>query len=216
MPHPNGKLELSDEMRARKLPQVPKNTQAVSRKQNDANQEQTRTSQQQDFLAQQAYLAHLMRAQLAQMRMAEPQQSQPPQGEMLRNSPQMMTQRRQEEKRRIAQTKAQKQQQMLMVAARGQTSRNMQSMNMGPRFDTTWRYVKIYQQRLFRLKHNTLVRLLSQYGAPTDWPPQVAQEYTVGLEQAAKAITEDVMREDRAEIEAAWQLIMLRQGSVKK
>jgi transcription factor SPT20 len=48
------------------------------------------------------------------------------------------------------------------------------------------------------------VRLLPQYGPPTDWPPQVAQEYTVGLKQAAMGFAEDAMRQDRAKIAAAW------------
>jgi transcription factor SPT20 len=159
MAQPTGELELSDEIRTQKLPRVPKNTQAVSRRQDDGNQKQTRTSQQQKFQSHQAYRAHLMRA-LTKARIAQHEQK----------------------------LRQQRQQQI----------------------------VKIYQQRLFRLKHDKLVRLLPQYGPPTDWPPQVAQEYTVGLEQAAKGIAEDVMRQDRAEIEAARQLIMLRQGSVKK
>jgi transcription factor SPT20 len=85
-----------------------------------------------------------------------------------------------------------------------------------PSINTTWQYVEIYQQRLFRLKHDMLVRLLPQYGLPTDWPPQVAREYTVGLEQAAMGFTEDVMRQDRIEIAAARQLLMLRQSSDRK
>ncbi|KAL4755752.1 uncharacterized protein BDW70DRAFT_154708 [Aspergillus foveolatus] len=58
-----------------------------------------------------------------------------------------------------------------------------------------------------------LVRLLPQYGPPTDWPPQVAQEYMLGLEEAAMGFVEDAMRRDRAEIAATRQLIMLRQSS---
>jgi transcription factor SPT20 len=138
-----------------------------------------------------------MRAQLAQMRMAQLQQSQPPQGEMLRNSPHMIAQM-------IAQKLRQQQQQMVMIAGRGpdvQSCRNMQNMAMEPRIDTTWRYVEIYQQRLLRLKHDMLVRLLPQYGPPTDWPPQVPKEYRVGLEQATMGFAEDVMRQDRAEIQ---------------
>jgi hypothetical protein len=41
MPQPTGEFELNDEMRARKLPQVPKATQAVSRRQYYGSQEQT-------------------------------------------------------------------------------------------------------------------------------------------------------------------------------
>ncbi|OJJ03357.1 hypothetical protein ASPVEDRAFT_42870 [Aspergillus versicolor CBS 583.65] len=61
-----------------------------------------------------------------------------------------------------------------------------------------------------------LVRLLPQYGPPTDWSHQVAQEYMLGLEQAAMGFVEDVMRQDRAEIAAARQLLMLRQSCDRK
>jgi transcription factor SPT20 len=215
MPQPTGELELSDEMRAQKLPQVPKNTQAVSRRQDDGSQEQTRTSQQQKFqshLAYQAHQAYLACAQLEQMRMAQLQQSQPRQGEMLRNSPHMIAQLMAQKFRQ------QRQQQMVLIAGQPpdvQSWRRMQNMVKEPSFETTWRYAEIYQQRLVRLKHDMLVRLLPQYGPPTDWP-QVAQEYTVGLEQAAMGFAENVMRQDWIGITAAQQLLMLRQSSDKK
>jgi transcription factor SPT20 len=159
MPQPTGELELSDEIRAEKLPHVPKNTQAVSRRQDDGSQKQTRTSQRQKFPSHQAYKDHLMRV-LTETWIAQHQQK----------------------------LRQQRQQQI----------------------------IEIYRQRLFRLKHDMLVRFLPQYGPPTDWPPQLAQEYTVGLKQAAMGFTEDVMRQERVEIAAAKELLMLRQSSDRK
>ncbi|KAL4915516.1 Spt20 family-domain-containing protein [Aspergillus aurantiobrunneus] len=168
--------------------------------------------QQQKFPTPQAYQAHLMRAQLAQMQMAQQQQRQqqqppqpqpqpqpqnqqqpqPQQSQLLQNSPQMNAQ----------------QQQMLMAAAQangGQLPQNMQSMNMQPRVNATQRYTHLYQQRLLRLRQDMASRLMPQYGPPTQYPPQVAQEYSVGLEQAAKGFVQDIMRRDRAEIAAVQQ-----------
>ncbi|BCS26105.1 uncharacterized protein APUU_50816S [Aspergillus puulaauensis] len=162
--------------------------------------------QQQKFSNPQAYQAQLMRAQLAQMQMAQQHQQQqrqqqqqpnpqlqgqqhqqPQQGQMLQNSPQMNAQ----------------QQQILMAAAQangGQLPQNMQNMNMQPRVNATQRYSQIYQQRLLRLRQDMASRLMPQYGPPTQYPPQVAQEYSVGLEQAAKGFVQDIMRRERAEI----------------
>jgi hypothetical protein len=78
-------------------------------------------------------------AQLAQMRMAQLLQSQPPQEEMLRNSQHMIAQM-------IAQMIAlklrqQRQQQMALLPRWG-PSPNMPNMVMQPSIDTTWRYVE--------------------------------------------------------------------------
>ncbi|KAL4788544.1 Spt20 family-domain-containing protein [Aspergillus varians] len=170
--------------------------------------------QQQKFPNPQAYQAQLMRAQLAQMQMAQHQQQQhrqqqqppqqpqpqpqgqpqpqPQQGQMLQNNQQINAQ----------------QQQILMAAAQangGQLPQNMQGMNMQPRVNATQRYTHLYQQRLLQLRQDMASRLMPQYGPPTQYPPQVAQEYSVGLEQAAKGFVQDIMRRDRAEIAAAQQ-----------
>ncbi|KAL4873799.1 Spt20 family-domain-containing protein [Aspergillus spectabilis] len=178
--------------------------------QQQQQQQQNAQSQQQKFANPQAYQAQLMRAQLAQMQMAQHQQQQqqrqqqqphlqpqgqqpqPQQGQMLQNSPQMNTQ----------------QQQMLMAAAQangGQLPQNMQGINMQPRVNATQRYTHLYQQRLARLRQDMASRLMPQYGPPAQYPPQVAQEYGAGLEQAAKGFVQDVMRRDRAELAAVQQ-----------
>ncbi|KAJ5114320.1 Spt20 family [Penicillium alfredii] len=140
---------------------------------------------------QQAYQAQLMRAQYAQMQMVKQQQGQQqiqPQGQQNQahhGSPQM--------------TPQQQQQQMLMAAAQangGQVPPNMQGVNIGQR------YHHLYQQRLLRLRQEMSQRYLSQYGPPTQYPPQLAQQYGPGLEKNAKAWIQDLMRRDR---EAAQQ-----------
>ncbi|KAL2871804.1 uncharacterized protein BJX67DRAFT_87876 [Aspergillus lucknowensis] len=177
--------------------------------QQQQQQQQNPQPQQQKFQNPQAYQAQLMRAQLAQMQMAQhqqrqqqqpqpqpqtQQQPQPQQGQMLQNSTQMNAQ--------------QQQQQMLMVAAQangGQIPQNMQNMNMQPRVNASQRYTQLYQQRLSRLRQDMATRLMPQYGPPTQYPPQVAQEFSVGLEQAAKGFVQDIMRRDRAEMAAVQQ-----------
>ncbi|KAL4934556.1 uncharacterized protein BDV17DRAFT_9828 [Aspergillus undulatus] len=176
-------------------------------------QQSNQQNQQQKFPNPQAYQAQLMRAQLQQMQMAQQQQQQQrqqqqqhqsqqqpqgqqqpqaQQGQVLQNSPQMNVQ----------------QQQMLMAAAQangGQIPQNMQGMNMQARMNPQQRYGQLYQQRLLRLRQEMASRLMPQYGPPTQYPPQIAQEYSVGLEQAAKGFVHDIMRRDRAEIAAAQQ-----------
>ncbi|KAI9367721.1 Spt20 family-domain-containing protein [Aspergillus egyptiacus] len=170
-------------------------------------QQQNQQAQPRNFTGQ-AYQAQLMRTQLMQMQMAQrqqqsqpqpqpqgQQQQQPQQGQMLQNSPQMSAQQQQ-------------QQQMLMAAAQangGQLPQNMQGMNMQPRVNPNQRYTHMYQQRLLRLRQDMATRLMPQYGPPTQYPPQVAQEYSGGLEQAAKAYVQDIMRRDRAELAAVQQ-----------
>jgi transcription factor SPT20 len=48
-------------------------------------------------------------------------------------------------------------------------------------------------------------RLMPDYGPPIQYPPDIAQEYTTGLENAAKGFVQDIMRRDRAEMAAAQQ-----------
>ncbi|KAL2824950.1 Spt20 family-domain-containing protein [Aspergillus cavernicola] len=168
-------------------------------------QQQNPQPQQKKFPNSQAYQAQLMRAQLAQMQMAQRQQQpqpqpqgqqqpQPQQGQMLQNSPQMNPQQQQ-------------QQQMLLAAAQangGQLPQNMQGMNMQSRMTPAQRYSHVYQQRLLTLRQDMTTRLMPQYGPPTQYPPQIAQEYSVGLEQAAKGYVQDIMRRER-EAAAAQQ-----------
>ncbi|KAL4735659.1 Spt20 family-domain-containing protein [Aspergillus similis] len=175
-------------------------------------QQQNHQNQQQKFANPQAYQAQMMRAQLMQMQLAQQQQQQRQQqsqqqqqaqpqgqqqpqhqgGQMLQNSPQLNAQ----------------QQQMLMAAAQangGQLPQNMQGMSMQPRMNTPARYNQLYQQRLLRLRQDMATRLMPQYGPPTQYPPQVAQEYSVGLENAAKGFVQDLIRRERVEFAAAQQ-----------
>ncbi|KAL4766477.1 uncharacterized protein BDW70DRAFT_126044 [Aspergillus foveolatus] len=175
-------------------------------------QQQNHQNQQQKFANPQAYQAQMMRAQLMQMQLAQQQQQQRQQqsqqqqqaqpqgqqqpqhqqGQMLQNSPQLNAQ----------------QQQMLMAAAQangGQLPQNMQGMGMQPRMNTPARYNQLYQQRLLRLRQDMATRLMPQYGPPTQYPPQVAQEYSVGLENAAKGFVQDLIRRERVEFAAAQQ-----------
>ncbi|KAL4818693.1 Spt20 family-domain-containing protein [Aspergillus spinulosporus] len=175
-------------------------------------QQQNHQNQQQKFANPQAYQAQMMRAQLMQMQLAQQQQQQRQQqsqqqqqaqpqgqqqpqhqqGQMLQNSPQLNAQ----------------QQQMLMAAAQangGQLPQNMQGMGMQPRINNPARYNQLYQQRLLRLRQDMATRLMPQYGPPTQYPPQVAQEYSVGLENAAKGFVQDLIRRERVEFAAAQQ-----------
>jgi transcription factor SPT20 len=130
-----------------------------------------------------------------QQQQPQPQSQQQPQhkqGQMLQNSPQFNAQ----------------QQQMLMAAAQangGQLPQNMLGMGMQPRINTPARYNQLYQQRLLRLRQDMATRLMPQYGPPTQYPPHVAQEYSVGLENAAKAFVQDLIRRERVEFPAAQQ-----------
>ncbi|OKO97787.1 hypothetical protein PENSUB_9713 [Penicillium subrubescens] len=143
--------------------------------------------------SQQAYQAQLMRAQFAQMQMVKQaggqiQQGQPnqqQQQQLHQGSPQMTAQQQQ-------------QQQMLMAAAQanGGQMPNIQGANIAQRYN------RIYQQRLLQLRHEMSQRYMTQYGPPTQYPPQIAQQYGAGLEKNAKAWVQDLMRRDR---EAAQQ-----------
>ncbi|KAL4956018.1 Spt20 family-domain-containing protein [Aspergillus filifer] len=167
--------------------------------------------QQQKFPNPQAYQAQLMRAQLQQMQMAQQQQQQQRQQQQHQQQPQGQQQPQAQQGQMLQnspQVNVQQQQQMLMAAAQangGQLPQNMQGLNMQPRMNPPQRYTQLYQQRLLRLRQDMASRLMPQYGPPTQYPPQVAQEYSVGLEQAAKGFVHDIMRRDRAEIAAAQQ-----------
>jgi transcription factor SPT20 len=84
------------------------------------------------------------------------------------------------------------QQQMLMAAAQangGQAPQTQQSMQQ--------RYATLYQQRLLRLRQDMSQRLLPQFGPPSQYPPNIAQQYTAGLEKTAKAWIQELIRRER-------------------
>ncbi|KAL4739361.1 hypothetical protein BDV11DRAFT_170158 [Aspergillus similis] len=80
---------------------------------------------------------------------------------------------------------------------------NMQRLDMQPRMNTPARYNQLYQQRLLRLRQAMATRLMPRYGPPTQYPPHVAQEYTIGLENAAKSFVQDLIRREHIEFTAA-------------
>lgn len=165
--------------------------QAQSAQQAQAQQQQQPNMQNIPQHSQQAYQAQLMRAQFAQMQMVKQQGGQIQQGQpnqqpqqLHQGSPQMTAQQQQ-------------QQQMLMAAAQanGGQMPNIQG-------NIAQRYNRLYQQRLLNLRHEMSQRYMTQYGPPTQYPPQIAQQYGAGLEKNAKAWVQDIMRRDR---EAAQQ-----------
>ncbi|OQE17526.1 hypothetical protein PENSTE_c020G08571 [Penicillium steckii] len=143
---------------------------------------------------QQAYQTQLMRAQFAQMQMVKNQQGQMSQGQM-QQAPQMQGQMSQghPNQHQGSPQMTPQQQQMLMAAAQanGGQMPNMQGANMAQRYN------RLYQQRLLHLRHEMSQRFMSQYGPPTQYPPQVAQQYGAGLEKNAKAWVQDLMRRER-------------------
>lgn len=165
-------------------------------------QQHQQQNQQHQQRNQQAYQAQLVRAQFAQMQQAQQQavnhqggqqqQQQPPQQQQPQppqqninhqGSPQMTPQQQQ-----------QQQQQMMMAAAQangGQLPQNFQGANMAQRYNT------FFQQRLLRLRQEMASRFMAQYGPPTQYPPQVAQQYTVGLERSAKIWVQELVRRER-------------------
>ncbi|KAL4752447.1 Spt20 family-domain-containing protein [Aspergillus terricola var. indicus] len=174
-------------------------------------QQQQQQNQQQKFANPQAYQAQMMRAQLMQMQLAQQQQQQRQQQSQQQQQAQPQNQQQQHQQGQMLQNSPQlnaQQQQMLMAAAQangGQLPQNMQGMGMQPRMNTPARYNQLYQQRLLRLRQDMATRLMPQYGPPTQYPPQVAQEYSVGLENAAKGFVQDLIRRERVEFAAAQQ-----------
>lgn len=141
-------------------------------------------SQQHQQRNQQAYQAQLVRAQFAQMQQAQQQainqQGQTPQNQSHQGSPQM--------------TPQQQQQQMMMAAAQangGHLPQNFQGATMAQRYNN------LFQQRLLRLRQEMANRYMPQYGPPTQYPPQIAQQYTVGLERSAKLWVQELVRRER-------------------
>ncbi|GAD97677.1 hypothetical protein ANI_1_2982014 [Paecilomyces variotii No. 5] len=143
-------------------------------------QQQQHNASMQKLQSQQAYQAQLMRAQLVQMQMAQQQnhgQQQHHQG-----SPPQMTPQQQQ------------QQQMLLNAAQangGHLPQNFQGMAMNQR------YQQLYQQRLLRLRQEMAQRYMPEYGPPTQYPPQIAQQYGPGLERSARTWVHELMRRER-------------------
>ncbi|KAF7720140.1 Uncharacterized protein PECH_007434 [Penicillium ucsense] len=148
----------------------------------------------------QAYQAQLRRAQLAQMQMVK-QQGQMQQGQTNQQQPQQQQMQLQQQLQQLshqgspqmtAQQQQQQQQQMLMAAAQANGGQvpTAQNANMV-------RYNRLYQNRLMTLRQEMSQRLMAQYGPPNQYPPQLAQQYTAGLEKNAKAWIADLMRRDR-------------------
>ncbi|KAL2220580.1 Spt20 family-domain-containing protein [Thermoascus aurantiacus ATCC 26904] len=150
------------------------------------HQQQQHNSMQKLQQNQQAYQAQLMRAQLVQMQMAQQQQQQQQQHNQQQQhhqgSPHQMTPQQQQ------------QQQMLAAAAQangGHLPQNFQAFNMSQR------YQQLYQQRLLRLRQEMAQRYMAQYGPPSQYPPQIAQQYGPGLEKSARMWVQEVMRRER-------------------
>ncbi|KAJ5587679.1 uncharacterized protein N7459_003444 [Penicillium hispanicum] len=59
------------------------------------------------------------------------------------------------------------------------------------------RYNRLYQQRLLHLRHEMSQRYMPQYGPPTQYPPQIARQYSSGMEKSAKEWVEDLMRREQ-------------------
>lgn len=158
--------------------------QAHQAQQNHHQQQQQHNSMQKLQQNQQAYQAQLMRAQLVQMQMAQQQQQQQQHNQQQHHqgSPHQMTPQQQQ------------QQQMLVAAAQangGHLPQTLQAFNMGQR------YQQLYQQRLLRLRQEMARRYMAQYGPPTQYPPQIAQQYGPGLEKSARMWVQEVMRQER-------------------
>ncbi|KAB8238439.1 uncharacterized protein BDW43DRAFT_261640 [Aspergillus alliaceus] len=154
-------------------------------------QQQSHQQQQQNVPNPQVYQQQLMRAQFAQMQMAQQQQQQHSQG-----------QQPQGQQNQVHQGGSQmnpQQQQMLMAAAQangGKLPQNLQGVNMA-QGAMAQRYNQLYQQRLLRLRQEMASRLMSQYGPPNQYPPQIAQQYHAGLERNAKAWVHEIIRRER-------------------
>ncbi|KAJ9269971.1 hypothetical protein DTO271D3_2349 [Paecilomyces variotii] len=145
-------------------------------------QQQQHNASMQKLQNQQAYQAQLMRAQLVQMQMAQQQQGHPGQQQHHQGSPPQMTPQQQQ------------QQQMLLNAAQangGHLPQNFQGMAMNQR------YQQLYQQRLLRLRQEMAQRYMPEYGPPTQYPPQIAQQYGPGLERSARSWVHELMRRER-------------------
>lgn len=170
---------------------------------------------------QQAYQAQLLRAQYAQMQMVkqhaqQQQQGQQPQpqgqqNQPRHNSPQMTPQQQQQ------------QQQMMMAAAQangGQMPHNMQGNMQG--VNVAQRYHQLYNHRLRLLRQEMAQRCMPEYGPPSQYPPQIAQQYGPGLEKTAKAWVQDLMRREREaaqhhranQVQAAMQAQQMQQQNM--
>ncbi|KAJ5725073.1 Spt20 family [Penicillium malachiteum] len=151
----------------------------------------------------QAYQAQMMRAQFAQMQMVKQQGGAigQAQGQANHGSPQQgMTpqsmpsqQQQQQQPQQLQGMSPQQQQQQLMMAAaqaNGGQMPNIQN-NMAARYN------RMYHQRLVQLRSDMASRYMQQYGPPTAYPPQIAQQYGAGLEKSAKAFVQEMMRRER-------------------
>lgn len=180
--------------------------QQISQLQTNAHAQQNIQSHQQHLMQQQnqqqrlgthrAYQAQMVRAQYAQMtQQQQNQQGQAQQNQGHQGSPQMTPQQQQ-------------QQQILMAAAQangGHLPQNVQGVNMANR------YTQLYQTRLVRMRQEMANRFMPQYGPPSQYPPQLAQQYGIGLERQAKLWIQEFMRRERASQAAAVQAHVMQQ-----
>ena len=167
-----------------------------SHQQHLMQQQAQQQNQQQRLGTHRAYQAQMVRAQYAQMtQQQQNQQGQAQQNQGHQGSPQMTPQQQQ-------------QQQILMAAAQangGHLPQNVQGVNMANR------YTQLYQTRLVRMRQEMANRFMPQYGPPSQYPPQLAQQYGIGLERQAKLWIQEFMRRERASQAAAVQAHVMQQ-----
>jgi transcription factor SPT20 len=150
-----------------------------------------------------AYQAQLIRNQMAQMQMAAHKQNQQQQGGM------QITPHQQQQ---------QQQQQMLIAAAQANANQGQVPQTPQPA-----RYQQMFKQRLQLMRADMQKRLRSQYSTPQQYPPPVAQQYYVGLENNARAWVQDLMRRENMQqqqrqaalLQQHQQQQMMAKGMVK-
>ncbi|PWY95313.1 hypothetical protein BO94DRAFT_224778 [Aspergillus sclerotioniger CBS 115572] len=168
-----------------------------------AHQQQMLQAQQQNYQGQpkfpnpQAYQAQLMRAQLAQMHMAQQQQQQQQAQQQQQQHQQVQGQQSQPQQGQVHQNSPHMnpQQQMLMAAA--QANGGLRQANAPQANSVAQRYQQLYAQRLIRLRQEMAAKYMPQYGSPAQFPQHIQQQYTTGLENAAKIWVQEIMRRER-------------------
>jgi hypothetical protein len=144
---------------------------------------------------QEAYSSQIQRAQFAQMQFVKQQQDQLPEGQQMQSQ--------------MSQGEMSKGQPYQLQGSLPMTAQQLQILMVtahtnGGKFLTTrganilaQRYNWLYQQRLLHLRHDMSQRFMTQYGPPSQYTPQVAQQYGTELEKLAKAWVHDLMRRER-------------------
>ncbi|EED22328.1 conserved hypothetical protein [Talaromyces stipitatus ATCC 10500] len=141
-------------------------------------------------MPQQYYQAQLIRNQMQQMQMAQQKQNHQQQGGM-----QMTPQQQQ-----------QQQQQMFMAAAQANANQGQV-----PQTAQNARYQQMFKQRLQASRQEMQKRFQSQYGSPQQYPPPIAQQYFSGLENAARAWIQEVMRRENLQAQQRQQAAIIQQ-----